>query len=498
MTQYGVRLHGVKEACSVLKKFQESDLTTLVYVDPDVDGFFAAYFNIILLRELGIKYTYYINTHREHGFLLPIDKIAGKYNVINGDFTITEEQIDKLVKGGSNVLSMDHHDLPESEVLISKESNGVQGVYINNQYCFEPKEWRYLSGAQVVLYTLREVCKDLGMTNSRLFDEENIALGAITLLSDVREIGSKTAREELKVLYESEFSGYLKRMFQGVMTGRNDYSFGVPKFDRNFIDFTFTPSINSLIRLGREVEAFKFILGDSYPTGRKTPQQEQKEFVERIIKSSVSKEFGKLKIIRLDESKFYGEERDILSNFLGLVCSKMGDGGYNTLGYVVKSDGSVNRASFRGIKTGVKYRSNLAAINGVDARGHEIAFGIKNFRPTAKILSEIVKVVNKIESETTEHINVIPMSDLNDFQTLKKIAVENGYLNNEDRVYIQYTGSLAEVVYDGERVKRWNLGGTEVVQFNMGLDIKKDLILPSMNRKTVELILDRKTPIAVK
>lgn len=480
-------LQGVQEGVEFFENvLKDRTKPVLVYVDPDVDGYFAAYFIIRVLEEMGVKYSYYINDKREHGFLLPIDSVAGKYHVINGDFTITEEQIQGLVDAGSNVLSMDHHDVPDSDKPIVKRKEGVLGVYINNQYSFEPDEWRYLSGAQVVLYTLRHILNHMGRKDSVIFSEEYTALGAITLLSDVRDLNNPHARHELSVLYNAKYRGEIRRLFDGVMKGRKDYSYGVPRFDRTFVDFTFTPTINSLIRLGREYEAFEFICGGSLTIGEESPQSVQKAFVKRIIDSAVVRDFGMLRIVRIDETKFTGLDKKIVSNFVGLVCSKLTDGGKNVLGYVVQDDGSVGRTSFRGTKTGINYRSSLEGV--IDARGHEIAFGVKNFNPSAKVFKQVVNIINTLEKNSKESLKVIEMESL---VGVKEIAIANEFLNNEDRTYIRYTGSLATVVYESDKITKWNLNGVEVLQFSKELDIHKDLILPSMDRKSVSLVLER-------
>ena len=46
---------------------------------------------------LGLKYSYYVNDNRYHGFEIPAGKLEG-YLVISSDFTILRNEVEVLVK----------------------------------------------------------------------------------------------------------------------------------------------------------------------------------------------------------------------------------------------------------------------------------------------------------------------------------------------------------------------------------------------------------------
>ena len=50
----------------------------IVYLDPDVDGVFSGFLVIQWLCRLGKKYSWYINTNREHGWTLDLEKARGR------------------------------------------------------------------------------------------------------------------------------------------------------------------------------------------------------------------------------------------------------------------------------------------------------------------------------------------------------------------------------------------------------------------------------------
>lgn len=123
------------------KRFKGSSV--LVYFDPDVDGLVAGYLACRALSSRGISFSWYINSHREHGFKLPLDRVKGM-NIFCVDFLITDSEIKDLVDAGCNILSIDHHD--NGENFIEYSSNGKKGIVINNQYLCEEESSRYLSG----------------------------------------------------------------------------------------------------------------------------------------------------------------------------------------------------------------------------------------------------------------------------------------------------------------------------------------------------------------
>ena len=201
---------------------------------------------------LGLKYSYYVNENRFHGFNIPASKLKG-FLVISSDFGITAEEVENLVDNDVVLLSTDHHECQDTFIDIKKET--AEGIVINNQYPFEPEEDRYLSGAGVFFELICSLYPEFNTAERR-------ALVGITLLSDVRQIENKKARQYLKTTYTMDTScGYVKYLIDSTVS--DSFNFGTPKLDRNFIDYTLNPCINALLRADKTNEAIKFILGSS-------------------------------------------------------------------------------------------------------------------------------------------------------------------------------------------------------------------------------------------
>ena len=109
---------------------------------------------------------------------------------------------------------------------------------------------------------------------------ENRALVGLTLLSDVCDIENKNAKLYLDALYSHKYDGYIKYLIQGV-SDEDNYKFGVPRFDRNFVDFKFSPVVNSNLRFNKGEEVVRFFLRQGELD--KSCQQRQKTLVNEIL-----------------------------------------------------------------------------------------------------------------------------------------------------------------------------------------------------------------------
>ena len=268
-------LKGADKARELIEKMDD----VLVYFDPDVDGMIAGYFVCKFLKEHGKSFTWYVNSERMHGWQLDTVSIKGR-DIIAVDFQIRPEQVREIVKSGCNLISMDHH--VNGEKFIRSNQKGKVGIVINNQYPFEEDDSHYLSGAGVVFETL------IYIDNS--FDtQENRALVGLTLLSDVCNIENPYAAEYLRILYNHKYKGYIKYLISSTL-GDKDFQFGVPRLDRNYVDFKFSPAINSCLRFNREDEVVEFFLG----SGKLNLNfhKRQKVLVEAICKSLYVRTFS--------------------------------------------------------------------------------------------------------------------------------------------------------------------------------------------------------------
>lgn len=407
----------------------------LVYGDPDVDGMISLLLVTHLLDDLGVKYSYYVNSDRHHGFILDAEALRNSF-IICVDFEVKKNILEELIKNNCIVVSLDHHDIQDEPIILKDSKGNVKAVVLNNQYPFEPEEDRYLSGAGVVYEAFREAYPEYA-------SKEREALVGITLLSDARAIENAKARRYLKTLYSADSqSGYLGYLVSNVLEA--DFGFGVPKFDRNFVDYTFSPRINSLIRFGYEQEALEFILGRGLKVSG--TKEKQSALLQAMKMRASYLDLENIKIIALDSGAFPDYAGVNLDNFIGLMCNDVKGTGKSVLGFTFHN-GKVSRASFRGRYDDVQYRKMSVEI-GLDAQGHAGAFGILNFTPTKDLWVKLNEATGIADASHVQTAKVIETSNLA-FTMMQKgmsIANENCYVRDMYRTYLKYTGSKRTVL----------------------------------------------------
>lgn len=402
----------------------------LLYGDPDTDGLFSLLLMCQFADMLGLTYTFYVNHNREHGFLLDPEKLKG-YLVLTADFGISQDDMKRLVSSGITILATDHHECQDT--FIEHHTETDSGIYINNQYPFEPKEKQYLSGAGV-FYEL--ACELYPEFKTHVRD----ALVGATLLSDMRPIENKLARKYLSRTYSVDPQDtYISYLIEN--SSNSDFGFGIPKFDRNLIDYYLNPLINALLRADRTDEAVKFILGAGLTTS--DTRGFQKSILEEMHLKAGIYPYNSVTFLVVKQNDYKVD----ITNYIGLFCNDYKDknNGVSVLGMVVQ-DGVVTRASFRGKYDNIHYKTSFIGL-GIDARGHAGAFGIKNFNPTSELFVEIDEVIGDLEDTYTPSINIIETTNLS--LTLNSrggnIALENCYVRDMYRTYIRYTGTKINI-----------------------------------------------------
>lgn len=392
---------------------------------------------------LGKKYSYYVNEFRYHGFQLPISSLRG-YLVIAADFTITRDEVRALVNNDVVLLSTDHHEVTDSFIDIIGET--AEGVVINNQYSFEPDEDRYLSGAGV-FYEL--ICSLYPEFKSKELE----ALVGVTLLSDMRPIENRKAERYLRTTYSTNpEQGYIHYLIASCL--HNDFGFGVPKFDRNFIDFNLSPTVNALLRANKTKEAISFILGEGLPCF--DAKGLQKQLVADMYLRADIHPFTNVHYVVVNVSNFLDYSVD-LASYIGLFCNDYKDkyGGISVLGLVV-DNGRVKRASFRGRYDDIYYLAGFRN-KGIDAHGHPSAFGIQNFSPTTDIWFELDDLIGDMESTHKSTISIVKTSNLAVVlnRSGASIAMKNCYVRDMFRTYIKYTGSNIKVIKQSYKMEEF-------------------------------------------
>lgn len=383
---------------------------------------------------LGLSYTYYVNSNRYHGFELSLEDLRG-YMVIASDFAITAEEVKAIVDNDIVLLSTDHHDIQDT--FIDYVGETAEGIVINNQYPFEPEEDRYQSGAGV-FYEL--ICSLYPEFKSK----EREALIGVTLLSDMRPIENRKAERYLKTTYSTNpEEGYVYYLISSCLN--SDFGFGVPKFDRNFIDFNLTPTINALLRADMTSEAIQFILGGGLV--HYDARGLQKQLVSDMYSRADIYPFNNVVFLIVNASNFIDYTVKI-SNYIGLFCNDYKDKheGVSVLGLVTEN-GQVVRASFRGRYDDIHYQSAFRNM-GIRAEGHAGAFGIRDFTPDIDTWYQIDDLIGDLESEHKTTITIINASNLAFVLNRDgaRIALENCYVRDMYRTYLRYTGTNAKVV----------------------------------------------------
>lgn len=465
----------------IFKEMVSSFDNIIVYFDPDVDGMIAGYFVCKYITSMGKTFKWYVNSNRSHNWGIPLEKIKG-YDIIAVDFMIPEKQLKDIVTSGSNIISMDHH--VNQDDFIDITVNGKRGAVINNQYPFEPENGRYLSGAGVVFETLSAI-------DASFNTEENRALVGLTLLSDVCNIENDLAKEYLTTLYNHKYKGYIKYLIDGTM-GDKDWGFGVPRLDRKFVEFKFSPAVNACLRFNRESDVVKFFLG----IGKLdlTYREKQKELVKKMLKIVEVREFEKSKVVFLndwDESISYYS--DVLSNFIGLIASRYLDGKKSVIAYLISKDikGNkyVKRASFRGYINGIDYlKATKDLIEGI---GHQSAFGVLNLKPRKDLFRKVSDACGKIEEGYVTTNTITPTTNLAIFANRfgRTYANFNMFCLAQNSKYVRYVGSNIKVLVNGDSFQKYKVDGIEVKCFNSNLNFSNGLIYPILERGYINYYL---------
>lgn len=483
---FSKKIHKFQGTDGTLEFIKNMDDTVIVHFDPDIDGEISGLLVCKFLNMLGKKFQWYLNENREHGWGIPMEKATGR-DVIAVDFLIEPWKVVELTDAGVNLLSIDHHVNVEYFIDIHSDV-GTRGYIINNQYPFEEQDGEYLSGAGVVFEVFSSIYPE--------FDTpENRALVGISLLSDVRDIENPYARYYLKELYSHKYRGIIKYFIKHTM-GDIDYKFGVPRMDRNFVDYTFSPVINSLLRFNMGEMVTEFFLGSgcidlSY-------HKLQKDLVASIQKACKVVKFPNLTICYFLESDLLDERgevalregntwryfsRDILSNFVGLVASQNLDGTHSCICYMIADDGKryMKRASMRGNINGADYRGAIKEkILGV---GHPSAFGIKKMNPSRKLFEWANSKCSEIDSNAKGK-NIIECNNLSFFMSNrgKSIAEENMYHLTQNMIYLRYTGNNIKRHRSGANYIEYSVDGIPVMSFDKNLTFDKGIISIMLER----------------
>lgn len=453
------------------------DRKVLVYYDADVDGLFAGYIASKFCEKQGVPYQIYINDNRGHGFRIAPEKLKG-YLVIAVDFDIPTDIVEQLVLNDVSLVSFDHHKIQDNFVWYKYE--GAEACILNNQYPFEPSEDRYLSGAGVVYEALTHI-------DPTFSSQELQALVGITLLSDSREIENRKAREYLtKTFYTDTEQGYLHYLMTEVLKGKVSYGFGTPRFDRNFIDFTFSPTLNAMLRYDKGMQAVNFICGRGLDDCK--AREVQKEVIEKMTANAYRLKLSAMTVVACDESILDGSGVS-MANYIGYLANKEKGMGVSVLAYTYRGQ-EVTRASFRGRYSDVDYNDAFNRM-GIVSQGHKSAFGILDFQPTQDIWEKLNHIVGLLDSGHVQTFKVVDVHNLSTavVQFVGKLAEENMYVRDEYRTYLRYQGTTYRTARKSTKYIEYIVDGLQVKGFDTEINPCNGLILPVMEKNHVKLYL---------
>lgn len=480
---------GLKEAAYLLdlELRKGKDAKILIYYDPDIDGLFSGLIMERFLTNIGLgtqlkNYRYYINNNRAHGFMLSdkqLEKLQG-YTIIAVDFSISKEDFDRILRAGINLINIDHHEIDKESYTLSdrpfvfSRCGDNMGVILNNQYKNEPQEFKFLSGAGMVFYYVLALSKYYGVG----YDEDFSALVGITLLSDIRELENEKARYFLKCAFDSE-SNYLKFLQWVVQSESYSYTrfspFGIPTICRNFIDFTFSPIINALLRADRSSDAVNILRQNEQVVSKYRNRDYllkfrdvQKEIIASIMREieesenivgSYTKRFSHMTVCCLNSDfkptvkTYIDKDFEVnITNYIGVACSKIKDEDKTGVIFVIDKDTQmIIRGSVRGGFDGVDYLK-IFQNNGVPSAGHHNAFGILPCDISTINFEKINEEIEKAEKEVLLNGNtmrsVLKVNHLDVFARdprSKMICMYNELSRDNCRIYLKYTGDINSI-----------------------------------------------------
>lgn len=470
---------GIAEAQYII----QNSSNFLIYYDPDIDGAVSGDLVRRFLDHFGMRYVKYINPNRAHGFKLndkQLEELAStQTTVIMVDAGITREEIEHITNKGVSIINIDHHHIKEEDFVAVQSPTGALGVLINNQYPFEPEEMRYLSGGGMVYYVLKALA-------SETMQEEEEFLVGLSLLSDIRPLENQYARSFLYKTYtvETELTEYLIELVRPEKV----YGFGRLTFDRNFIDYTFSPKINSLFRtnngeLAMNIFAMNFNLANKdFLT---SCREAQNQICSHIIANLAGDDLDSLIFKSVPHTLDIDSQHE-MTNFIGLAASQVKGEDRTTILYVRDAnDNRILRGSLRGLCDDVDYLGIVREC-GLTAEGHKNAFGIISVDYDKLDVQEINRKIKEAEQGYTERKYIGRIEEVNDLNfflssPLSRISDFNNYVRDPQRKFIKYTGKDIRAEQRG-KATIFFLNGVEVISFEEGLHPSKDLILPVRER----------------
>lgn len=421
------------QGTEVFERLLDSYDNFFIYGDPDIDGLYATKLAIEFLNQRNKRYTYYINSNRQHGFMLMPETIKqlGRCCVLAVDFGMTIDDIQSCVDNGISIVCIDHHEVPqtyEAPIHIINANTGAEGVLITNTYVFTPKDAQCLSGAGVC-YT---VFCDLDATFNTYARRAYVG---ITLLSDSCPLENDLAASFLHdtFAWDSEESHDL---INAVIPPRA-YLHGRQKaFDREFIDYTFSPVLNAMCRFNACYAALALITNPKQNTDCTIYKERQKPVIDILCNAMDITDYGALLvcIINVPTDNIDGAH---FGNFIGVIANRLLGEYKKTIYVALYHNGVFCRASVRGHGPHIEYLQLFQSC-GIDCAGHRAAFGVS--APTdVAIFPNIAQLIVKAQADTvncSSDATIVKVGNLLQYaQYGYQAAIHNMYVRRDFRIY---------------------------------------------------------------
>ncbi len=461
---------GVKKAVKLLQEAKR----VLVYYDPDVDGVVAGEMGSTLCNILGLKYFQYVNSNRKHGFSWNVIDMCLKNNIdtcLCVDFTAEHEMILRLNELGINVICVDHH-VPQD---IDRYSDRY--VLINNQYKQEdcPATIKTLSGAGVVYYFVYWALKLLGEklgydkllkeADKWITEDDYKILVGISLLSDSRDIENEICRYFLHCTYNNWHDTKYSDFILSFKT--KEYAFGTPKIERNFIDFDFSPVVNSLFRFNKGlsvIRAFNALTIDSELLEFK---HIQRTLVDYLYNNTLFVDFDKIVFGLLNVNELCCERVTGIpvnvDNFVGLIASRAKEAHEKTSFVIANMNKELNRGSVRGYDTSFNYLEVFRKY--MIANGHTMAFG--TYSSSSVDIHSLNKDLTKydVQGFKYSHFETANLKTFLSQQDVKKLAYMNMFLKSDRQILIEYKGKNVTMRFKRGIAREYDVDGISVISF---------------------------------
>ena len=236
------RLHNIDEAAKVVINGIKNNKNFFVYFDSDADGISAG---AIMTRylvnfEADGAVVPYINEGKQHGLKYDALCFQNKYDIVIIVDSMQDNPAlyEELLRMGSEVIVLDHHDIPDSILAMQKQIHLVSSM---NDY---PNP--YLCGAGVTL----KFCLYLDSLLGTNYADQYYDLAACGTCADMMDIGPDSM--ENRYICQKGFSN-LKNVALNKIKG--PYT-----FNSETVAFSVAPLINAANRMNQNWDALNLFL----------------------------------------------------------------------------------------------------------------------------------------------------------------------------------------------------------------------------------------------